>query len=84
MKNKKTHILHYLILGLVLLAGLILLFLYQNKPRLQFYIGFGLAVSYFSWGIIHHYLTEGLYKKHVVEYGMLAVLAVIMLKILLI
>ena len=79
----KQHFLHYLVLALELFAGLILLFMYQSQPKLQFYIGLGIAISYFSWGIIHHYLNKDLHKKHVVEYGLIAVLGVILLKIVL-
>lgn len=79
----KIHALHYLILGLVLFAGLVLLFMYQSRPELQFYIGLGMGISYFSWGIIHHHLLDDLHKKHVVEYGLLAILGIILLKIVL-
>ena len=84
MNNQKVYIFHYLILALVLLAGLIFLFMYQSQPEIQLIIGAGLALSYFSWGILHHYLLEDLHKKHVVEYGLLAIFGVILLKIILV
>lgn len=83
MHNLKIHIFHYLILALVLAAGVLFLFMYQGKPQIQFYIGIGLAISYLSWGVIHHYLAEDLHKKHVVEYGLFALLGLFLLRIVL-
>jgi hypothetical protein len=81
--NNKSHALHYAILALELLAGLLLLFIYRSQPNIQFYIGIGIATSYFLWGIAHHYLHEDLHRKHVIEYGLIAILGVILLKIIL-
>lgn len=83
MSNHRLHILHYLILLLVLLSGGLLLFMYAHRPYLQFYIGVGIAISYFAWGVIHHHLLEDLHRKHVVEYGMLAMLGIFLLKVVL-
>lgn len=83
MHNTKVNIFHYIILALVLLAGLLLLFMYQGKPETQFYIGVGLALSYFSWGMIHHYLDGDLHKKHVVEYSLISLLGLVLLRMVL-
>jgi hypothetical protein len=83
MNNQKVNIFHYFILVIVLFAGLILLFTYKSQPNLQFYIGVGIAISYFSWGIVHHYLLEDLHRKHVVEYGLIAILGIVLLKMIL-
>lgn len=80
-KYNKINILHYLVLLLVLVAGLSLLLMYNNHPELQFFVGVGIAISYFSWGITHHYLIGDLHRKHVVEYGILAILGIILLKV---
>lgn len=79
----KTNIFHYIILGLILLAGTALLFIYQAQQNTQFYIGLGITISYFLWGIIHHYLIGDLHRKHVVEYGLIAVLGIVLLRIIL-
>jgi hypothetical protein len=81
--KKNLHAFQYLILVLELFAGAILLLMYKSYPITQFYIGIGIAVSYFLWGIIHHHLHGDLHKKHMVEYGLIAVLGVLLLKIVL-
>jgi len=77
--RKYIHILHYLILALILSSGLFLLFIYNGRPSLQYYLGAGMAMSYFSWGIVHHYMQGDLHVKHMVEYGLIALFGVILL-----
>lgn len=77
--KKYIHILHYLILALILSSGLFLLFIYNGRPSLQYYLGVGMAMSYFSWGIVHHYMQGDLHVKHMVEYGLIALFGVILL-----
>lgn len=80
--RKHIHILHYLILALILGSGFFMLLFYQGRPQLQYYIGIGMAVSYFCWGVVHHYIMGDLrrkYTKYMVEYGLIALFSIFLL-----
>jgi hypothetical protein len=76
---KRMHILHYLVLFIILGAG-VGAFLYASPDSaLQFIVGIIIAVSYVIWGIIHHALRKDLHQKVVVEYILIAAIAVVLL-----
>jgi len=77
--KKQVSILHYLILAPILGSGVVLLMLYQGRPQLQYYLGVGMAISYFLWGMVHHYMLNDLHRKHMVEYGLIALFCIILL-----
>lgn len=80
--NKETHfhLLHYLILIIIMGVAVVLFFSYQGNPGLQLRIAVGASGAYFLWGVVHHKCKGDLYPKIVVEYLLIAILAIILLK----
>ena len=77
--REKTYLLHYLLLALILLSGLFLLLMCQGRAEIQLLLGIGMALSYFVWGIVHHFLMGDLHRKHVVEYALITILGIVLL-----
>jgi len=76
----KKHILvQYIVLVLILLAGIISFYLVRGNPTLQFRIGIITSISYVVWGILHHTLENNLHKKIVVEYLLIGAIAIVLL-----
>lgn len=80
--NKDTHfhLLHYLVLVVSLLSAVVLFFLFSSNHRIQFNVAIMTAVTYFIWGMVHHYLEDDLHPKIMVEYLLIALLAVFLLR----
>lgn len=76
--DPKEHLLHYLILFLILTAGLVGFVVFQFRPQLQLLV-VGLTVSgYILWGIIHHHIEDRLRWDVVGEYILIGALVFIM------
>lgn len=71
------HPLHYFTLLCIMLAGLWGIFWFDHLPALQFGIVVSLGVSYVVWGIIHHWFHKDLHLKIVLEYALIAIMAVL-------
>lgn len=76
---KHIHILHYMVLAIILGAGLAAFLYASPDTALQFIVGVVIAVSYVIWGLIHHALRKDLHQKVVVEYILIAAIAVVLL-----
>lgn len=75
MKPKSLrHITHYLILLIVLLAGVIATVLVGKSTFLKAFIIVFMGLAYFSWGIIHHYIEKDLHPHIVIEYLLISTL----------
>jgi hypothetical protein len=72
------HPLHYFILLSVQLVGLWGLFWFNYQPAMQLAIILSMAFSYVVWGVIHHQEHHDLHIKIVVEYILVALLAVLL------
>lgn len=68
---------HYMPLIGVCLAGVVGFSMYQNDPGFQRAIVFATALSYISWGICHHKIHRDLTIPVILEYGIIALLGVI-------
>lgn len=79
-KNTHFHLLHYLVLVILLLLAVVLFFLSAENHQIQFYIAIATSVTYFFWGVIHHNLEGDLHPKIMVEYLLIALLAIILLR----
>ena len=75
----REYLSHYLVLAILLGAGLILFALNVWNPPLQRIITVVIASSYILWGIIHHRISDQVTKKIVLEYAIIAALAVILI-----
>ncbi len=74
------HILHYLVLVVILFLAVVLFFIYTGNAQTQFYVAIVTSFAYFLWGVIHHRLEGDLHPKIMVEYLLIAILAIILLK----
>lgn len=80
MKHKHYYIFHYISLFILLTSGFIFYYLSSGFPQKQFLISVGLAVLYVFWGIIHHSLKGDLHPRIVIEYSLIALLGVIIVR----
>jgi hypothetical protein len=77
----KIHSVHFLILLAILGLGIVSFFAAAGNTGLQFLIGVITALGYFLWGLIHHAAIGDLHKKIVVEYILIAAIAVLLLEV---
>lgn len=82
-KDFPRHPLHYFTLICLQLVGLWGLFWFDYDRAMQLSIVVSMAVSYVIWGIIHHRQHKDLHPKIVLEYVLMAFLAVLIIGFLL-
>ncbi len=74
MKKPLRHVLDYLLLTLMVSAGILLTLFWSGNPILQRIVIIGLSVLYFLWGVIHH-TKEKTYNTQIgIEYALYALL----------
>jgi len=80
LSDFRKHFFDYFIL--VSILGLFFLLFIQNRgiPAVQYRLGVLASVSYFIWGIVHHYSEDNLNFKIVIEYALLAFLVIVILR----
>ncbi|OGG12168.1 hypothetical protein A2Z00_05820 [Candidatus Gottesmanbacteria bacterium RBG_13_45_10] len=76
---KRVHILHYLVLGAILIGGIATFIYVQSNTSIQFIVGIATAAAYVCWGLIHHALAGDLHEKIVVEYILIGAIAIVLL-----
>jgi len=76
-KIVSNHLRHYLPLIGVLVAGALGFVTFSYDKKFQAAIVFGVAVSYFAWGMIHHHLHRDLHLSVVLEYFTIAALGIV-------
>jgi accessory gene regulator protein AgrB len=76
---KRIHIMHYFVLAVILSGGLAAFYYARPDTTLQFIVAVILAVAYVAWGLIHHTLQKDLHQKVVVEYILIAAIALVLL-----
>lgn len=75
----KSHAIHFAVLVGILIIG-VSVFLYAYGDRsMQLTVGIFTAVAYLVWGIIHHALEKDLHWRIVLEYVLIATIAVVLL-----
>ena len=77
-KDFSRHPLHYFVLLSIQLVGLWGLFWFGYQPAMQLSILISMSVSYVVWGIVHHHEHHDLHMKIVLEYILVATLAVLL------
>lgn len=80
LNDKKNHFSHYSLLLLTLIVGIGLFFYFRGLPTKQFTVVIIVSLLYFGWGIISHAIEGDLHIKIVVEYALIAILAIILLR----
>lgn len=79
MKTLVRHIKHYLPLFGILGAGFLGFYIFSYDKVFQAGVAVAAAVSYVSWGIIHHHLHNDLQLSIVIEYIAVAVLGLVVI-----
>ncbi|KKS98677.1 MAG: hypothetical protein UV73_C0001G0198 [Candidatus Gottesmanbacteria bacterium GW2011_GWA2_43_14] len=78
--RKHHYIFHNFLLILILATGLVLFFANRGYPDRQFSLTVAISALYVVWGILYHYLKGDLHLKVVIEYILIAFLAVTILR----
>jgi hypothetical protein len=76
-KNLK-HLSHYFSLITIFAAGIIGFYAFSYDRSFQLSVLIALALSYISWGIIHHTIHKDICLAIVLEYIVVAILGVVM------
>ena len=79
MKSFAKDLPHYMLLGGILLAGFAGLILFSYDRNFQVAVAIATAVSYVSWGLIHHHIHKDLYFEVFLEYSAVALLGLVIL-----
>ncbi len=79
IKDINKHLLHYLFLIAILSLGFSSFLFVSYDRSLQLMISILICVSYFLWGMIHHFLKDDLHLKIVVEYLLISALVFLIL-----
>ena len=75
------HVLHYFILAVILVTGLILFVTYKYRIDVQWNIAVIIALLYTCWGIGHHFIIDRhIYTKIVVEYVLISVIGLVLIR----
>lgn len=64
----KIHLLDFLILITILLVGATLIFVFNSNKTYQKLSIIGLSISYFLWGVIHHFKSQSHHWRIALEY----------------
>ncbi len=79
----KAHTLHFIVLLLILSAGVGMFFVARGDTVLQLVIGMVTSIAYIAWGIIHHVMQGDFHRKVVIEYVFIGGIAITLLFIVL-
>lgn len=80
MKKELNKFLYFLTLVLVLALSTCFFYLLAGFPHKQFALIILAAIFYFVWGVAHHLIKGDFHLKIMLEYLLIAILAVILLK----
>ena len=69
---KTEHLSHYLSLVGIMIATIIGFFAFSYDKSFQLAIITAASLSYFTWGIVHHYLHRDLNLQILIEYAVIA------------
>lgn len=79
-KTKYYHLIWFIFLIIILAIGLWFFYIFAGFPDKQLFTVEIAAFLYFLWGIVYHFLEGDLHPKIVVEYLLIALLAVFLLR----
>lgn len=75
---KLKHV-HFIVLLLILLSGLVTFWGAAGDRSMQMAIGIATSVAYVVWGIIYHSLEGDMHPKVMIEYLLIGTIAVVIL-----
>lgn len=73
----RDHLVHYLVLFLILLAGFVFFLYFRYQPTRQFIVITIVDLLYLTWGLVHHYLEDRLNWGVVSEYFLVGTVALL-------
>lgn len=79
MKSFARHLPHYLVLIGILFVGFAGLIVFSYDKTFQTGVALAVALSYVSWGLVHHYLHKDLHWEVFVEYLAIAAVGLVVL-----
>jgi hypothetical protein len=79
MKPFAKDISHYFVLFGILIASFAGLILFSYDKNFQIAIALALALSYLSWGLVHHHLHNDLHIETFLEYLVIALLGFVII-----
>ena len=79
-KSKINWIYRHIFLLLTLAIGVVSIYIFQGFPYRQMLIVVFMAAIYIGWGIIHHLQEGDLHLSVVVEYLLVAILFLVLMK----
>lgn len=71
----KENIIHYLVLLVILDLAIGAFFIFSFNRLYQAVVVVTMGILYVVWGIVHHWLSEDLHLKVVLEYVLISLLA---------
>lgn len=79
MERRFKHLPHYVSLISIFVAGVIGFIVFSYDRQFQIAVSLALALSYISWGVIHHTLHKDICLTIILEYIAVAILGFVML-----
>lgn len=75
--KKENMLVHYLPLVAIMIAAILGFVLFSHDSALEISLAIATGVSYFVWGMVHHYVHHDLTVDIVVEYLVICIFGVI-------
>ena len=83
MMSFGKYMLHYFVLVVMLILSAWMFFLSQGNHGFQLMVGVVTACLYAAWGMAHHSVIGDLHRKVVIEYVLIAAIAIALFVIVL-
>jgi hypothetical protein len=77
--SKYHYLLNYIVLGIILIGGVVSFVYLKGNQSAQLLIGIATSVAYACWGILYHWMDHSLHRKVVMEYILIAAIAIMVL-----
>ena len=76
----KNNIAHYLLLVILVVLGVVFFHRFNGLPYLQMAVIVITAAGYVGWGYLHHRLEGDLHPRIMIEYLLIAALAILLMR----
>ena len=76
----KNYIIQYLLLVILVVLGAVFFHRFNGLPYLQMAVIVVTAVGYVGWGYMHHRLEGDLHPRIMIEYLLIAALAILLVR----
>jgi len=75
MSKKVLRKVNFIVLILMLFVGILLFSSFRTDKIAQIYIGMLISALYVAWGVLYHFLEDGLHIQVVIEYLLVGLIA---------